>query len=203
MEVLRKMCDKLLAHYQASIKPYKGPVEIPALTVPETDALDYVGGYVVRKVEYQFSKKKNQEAIEIINCFKSENNENQPLINILDRGGLIGITPYTKTMFLKAEHIFRFYTLNKQSRNIHIPTMVDYLLADIEVQSCSQLSIEALVSVDGENLQNVVEAMLTLYLRIRSFSHVRDLSKRQRQGRAVKSKEKALRKELKGFEKGQ
>ena len=197
VEVLRKMCDKLLAHYQASIKPYKGPVEIPALTVPELDALDYVGGYVVRKTEFQFAKKKNQDAVQIINCFKSENVENQPLINMLDRGGLTGITPYAKTVFLKAEHIFRYYTLNNQSQKIHIPTMVDFLLADIEVQSCSQLSIETLISVDEEIFQNVVEAMLTLYLRVRSFSHVRDLSRKQKKEKAVKTKEKALRKELK------
>ena len=203
VEVLRKMCDKLLAHYQASIKPHKGPVEITALTVPELDALDYVGGYVLRKVEFQFARKRNQDAIQVVNCFKSETNEDQPLINMLDRGGLIGITQYAKTMFLKAEHFFRYYTLNNQSQNIHIPTMVDFMMTDIEVQSCSQLSIEALISVDDEILQNVVEAMLTLYYRVRSFSHVRDLSRQKKKEKAVKTKEKALRKELKGFETGQ
>ena len=83
------MCDELLAHYQASINPYNGPVEIPA--VPELDTLDYVG------VEFQFVKKRNQDANQLINCFKGENNLDQPLINMLDQGGLIWITQYAKT----------------------------------------------------------------------------------------------------------
>ena len=65
-------------------------------------------------------------------------------------------------MFLKAEQIFRSYTLCNQSQMIHIATMVDALMTDMEIKSCWQVSTQSMDNVNEETLLNVVEAMFTL-----------------------------------------
>ena len=93
VELLRKFADKLLARYQLDVKSGCMKGSMPTIiTASEMDALEYLGGDVLRKIQDTFARKKLKAPL-TIDCFKSEDVKNQPLIHLLDRGGLTGITP--------------------------------------------------------------------------------------------------------------
>ena len=162
----------------------------------ELDALEYLGGYVLHNLQNKLDKKGNNDALDILDCFKSEGVQEQPLINLQSRGGLTGITSHTKNMFLKAEHIFREFTARNNPQNINCKGMVDMLMYEVQVISCYTISTQLLENIDEELLLNVVESMFTLYLRVRSFSYVRELAAEKKKEKQVHIKEKALRKDL-------
>ena len=80
VELLRKLADKLLARYQLDAN--SGCTKI--ITASEIDGLKYLGGYVLRKIQDTFARKKLKDAIDIINCYTSEdvNNNNRNLFSV-------------------------------------------------------------------------------------------------------------------------
>ena len=70
-------------------------------------------------------------------------------------------------------------------------------MSNVEVTSCYNIATQLIENEDEEGLLNVVETMFLLYLRLRSFSHVRDLASQKKKEKKVQGKEKALRKTLK------
>ena len=194
VELLRKAADKFLAHYQKHVKSGKSNDEIsaPILSSNEIDALEYLGGYVLHNLH----NKRNNDALDILDCFKSEAVLDKPLINLQSRGGLTGITSHAKNMFLKAEHVFREFTARNNPQNINCKRMVDMLMYEVQVISCYTISTQLLENIDEELLLNVVESMFTLYLPFRSFSYVRELAAERKKEKQVLVKEKVLRKGL-------
>ena len=93
VELLRKAADKSLAHYQQA-KSWKSKEECtqPLLTADEMDALQYLGGCDLRNLSVKLTCKGADDALEILDCFKSEDVENQTLICLQNRGGLTGIS---------------------------------------------------------------------------------------------------------------
>ena len=198
VELLGKAADKFLAHYQKQVKSGKSNDEIspPILSSNEIDALEYPGGYVLHNLHNKIVKKGNNDALDILDCFKSEGVQDQPLINLQSRGGLTGIASHAKNMFLKAEHVFREFTARNNPQNINCKEMVDMLMYEVQVISCYTISTQLLENIDEELLLNVVESMFTLYLRVRSFSYVRELAAEKKKEKQVLMKEKTLRKGL-------
>ena len=125
----------------------------------------------------------------------------QTLINLLNRGGLTGINIQTRIMFMKAEKVFRVFVAKNNPQNIDYREMVDTIMADVEVVSCYNIATQLLENKDEEELLNVVEKMFLLYLRVRSFSHVRDLVSKKKKEKKIRGKDKALRKTLKNSDK--
>ena len=78
-------------------------------------------------------------------------------------------------MFLKAEHVFREFTARNNPQNINCKGTVD-MMYEVQVISCYTISTQLLENIDKELPLNVVECMFTLYLRVRSFSYVRELA---------------------------
>ena len=82
----------------------------------EIEALEYVGGYVICNLEKKMKRKSNsKEHLEVLHCFESDDVKDQALVNLLNRGGLRGITFNTKNIFTKAEYEFRRYTATGKS----------------------------------------------------------------------------------------
>ena len=79
-------------------------------------------------------------------------------------------------------------------KNINCKGMVD-MMYEVQVISCYTISTQLLENIDKELPLNVVECMFTLYLRVRSFSYVRELA-------AEKKKEKTSTHQRKGVKKG-
>ena len=161
MELLRKAADKFLAHYQKQGKSGKSNDEIssPILSSNEIDALEYLGGYALHNLHNKLVKKGNNDALDILDCFKSEGVQDLPLINLQSRGGLTG-------------------------------GMVDMLIYEVQVISCYTTYSQLLENIDEELLLNVVESMFTLYLRVRSFSYVRELAAEKKKENRYSSKKR-------------
>ena len=85
-------------------------------------------------------------------------------------------------------------------QNIDINKIARNLLGDLEVTSNIFAATDHL-DVQEEVLFNVVESMIIVYLRVRSFSCVRDVSIDKKKEKDAVLKEKALRKTLKKSEK--
>lgn len=196
VELLRKSADKILSHFVQSSRPSPQIME-SIMTSHEIDALEYLGGYVLHNIEKKLIRKKDVSSLAILDCFESDCVTEQPLVNLLNRGGLTGINAQAKIIFTKAEKVFRNFVTTNGQKNIDCRSMVDNLLTDVEVMSCCNTATQLLDPKDEEELLNVAEKMLHLYLRVRSFSHVRDLASQKMKEKKIQGKDKALRKTLK------
>ena len=124
------------------------------------DALEYLRGYVLHNIEKKLTRKKDTASIIILQCFKSDGVEDQPLVALLSRGGLVGITPQRKSMFLKAEKIFREFTSRSNPQNIDCKAMIKILMRDVDVISCINISTQYLENIDKELLMDIVGVCL-------------------------------------------
>ena len=92
------------------------------------------------------------------------------LTNIRDRGGLTKVTPEVSNILQITEQYFK----KKSSGNVHklnTDDMVSYLILDPDILSnYSQLWENS----DKEVALNLLKDILTLYLRVRSFSYAKD-----------------------------
>ena len=89
-----------------------------------------------------------------------------------DRGGLWKVRPEVCKIFSVAELLFK-YSITGFIRSIDVKQMVDKLLVNAEVLSnYSQIYSDA--NVEKEIAMNLLDHMLTLYLRVRSFSYAKD-----------------------------
>ena len=200
IELLRKTGDKILAHFQKSFRNFGHLVEdgvATQLEKNEIEALEYLGGYVIYNVEKKLKRKQNNcQYLEVLRCFESEDTSDQVMVDLLDRGGLRGIQITTKNIFTKAEHEFRKHTRGS-FQNIDIFEITKTLLNDLEVTGNMFMATDNIMDLKEEILSNVVESMIIVYLRVRSFSCVRDLSTQKKMEKDAALKEKALRKTLK------
>lgn len=206
VELLRKTGDKILAQFQTSIRNIGDQMvtgdNVPPITLDEMEALEYLGGYVIANLEKKLKRKSNnKEYLEILNCFESDDVKDQVLVNLLNRGGLRGITFNSKNIFTKAEVEFRRYTASWKMQNIDVNAMIKNLMVDLEVTGNFYAATDHIDNLKEEVLLNVVESMLTVYLRVRCFSFVRDITVEKKKEKDEALKEKALRKSLKNKEK--
>ena len=189
IELIRKTGDKVLAHFQKSFRAKD-------LEGNEFEALEYLGGYVIYNVEKKLKRKpNNHQYLVVLHCFESEDNLNQVIVNMLDRGGLRGIKTTTKNIFTKTEYEFRRYTTGN-IQSIDIFKITKNLLNDLDVTGNMFMATDG-IDVTEEIVSNVVESMIIVYLRVRSFSCVRDMSIQKKKEKDTALKEKALRKTLK------
>ena len=198
IELIRKTGDKVLAHFQKFFRAgdLDGNETVMPLQEIEFEALEYLGGYVIYNVEKKLKRKpNNRQYLVVLHCFESEDNSNQVIVNMLDRGGLRGIKTTTKNIFTKTEYEFRRHTTGN-IQNIDIFKITKNLLNDLDVTGNMFMATDG-IDVAEEIVSNVVESMIIVYLRVRSFSCVRDMSIQKKKEKDTALKEKALRKTLK------
>ena len=134
---------------------------------------------------------KSKEMYNILKAGKSKYVHNQKLVNCKTRGGLWGITDPCLNIFKIAEMIF--------VENVNIPNFRKFDLDGILEEVCLNekgnfevVSEDALVKANDEEIaNNVLYAMVKLYLRVRGFSHAKKITE------TYSTSKKALRKELK------
>ena len=201
VELLRTTCDKILGHYKNATGPSKGDLSsLEPITTREIDALEYLGGYVIHNIEKKLTRNKNDEGLVILKCFKSQDVEGQQLVDLLSRGGLIGISVHTRSMFLMAEKVFRVFIQRENPQKMNFKAMLESLMSNVEIVSCINIATQDIINKDQEVVSSVAECMFMIYLRVRSFSHVRDLVAEKKREKKEALKEKSLRKSLKVYE---
>ena len=198
----QKLADKLFNHF----KPKEIPdVDIPPVTEKEMGGLQYLAGYVVKKMlkKAMLGKNcdsaKNQSIIKILQHASVDNLENQKLVNCLNRGGLTAVSIDFQRMFLKAEVQFRkVTTTNNHLKSIDVNSITYSLMQDTEVISYYNSVVDTcgVENIDSEDRENLLQNMLQLYIRVRAFSLARDIVGKHRQASKQK-RSKALHKNIK------
>ena len=117
-------------------------------------------------------------------------------IRAKDRGGLWIVTPEVHNIFSEAEFVFREQTQNFE-RHIDCKKIVSMLIENITVLcNYNKLRNQCSEKVSKEIAMNLLDHLLTLYIRVRTFSLVSDKVQRYKL-EARKRRSKALRTEMK------
>ena len=180
-----------------------GPAEvITSITEKETKCLQYISGYIVHKLykKYRFSSTKssnyNIQCVAILQACKIDSDDSQTLVNARDRGGLWRVNKNMQALFLKCECIFRTHTA-KFSVKIICAEIVQKMLENCIITSnYKTLCYDIDPKVDSEISINLLEQILTLFVRIRTFSYAKDVREKHKAAKKL-SKKRSLRTEIK------
>jgi hypothetical protein len=196
--------NHILSFYKKQLNsPYEESKEKP-ISAQELDGLQYLAGYVIHKFikktrnNKNFNSKINQDTMAILKKFTADIFVDQKLICSQNRGGLTAVTKECQCIFIVAESLFRRETSKSNFKKIDIDKMVNSLMEDTEIISLYSNIIETFetenfVAFDSDLANNILENMLKLYLRVRSFSLTRDIVQLHKE----KKKEKSLHKTIK------
>ena len=200
--VSTRIADKVIAYSKQKEK-----AEIPAkivLTVNEKCALQYLGGYVLSKLnkKIQFTKRQQSQIGQQYMSFLQAGKANafassHRLVDSVNRGGLWKVSNNVEQILTQAELKFCEHTRTPNTKQIDVPSMVKTLISnqDVKANYQSWFSSAALV-LDQEISDEMLEKVLTLYLRVRSFSYAKDVVNTFK-SKQSEAKSKALRKEIK------
>lgn len=200
-----KLADRLLAYCKESLSPVNDNEVEKALKEKEIAGLQYLGGYVLQNLHNKHRASKNwkstesQQATSLLNACKEESKtitESQKLISSLSRGGLWNPTKKAQKIFLRAEHHFRNNRKTDQ-RSINIEAVIEKCCKDTDVVAFfNEIVSESSLEIDSRISKDMLHSIITLYLRVRSFSFARDvIQKHKIKQKQVKAK--SLRKEIK------
>lgn len=206
-----ELSNQIMAHFicpETATKDILRPA-LQALNDREKNALVYLSGYVCGTLYRRLRKSaKGEEAnlahdksqyLALLLATKvavDETQSSHKLLNAKNRGGLWGVKDGIIMIFHIAETLF-VSTTSSGKHSIDAGGMVDKLLANPIILSClSSICSSAEVKICKEMRLNLLEQMLTLFIRVRAFSYAKDI--RQEHKRLKKaSHQKSLRTELK------
>ena len=199
--VSTRIANKVIAYSKQ-----KGTAEWPAktvLTVNEKYALQYLGGYVLSKLnrKIQFTKRQHsligQQCISFLQAGKANKfAHSHAIVDSVNRGGLWKVNSNVEQILTQAELKFLEHTRTPNTKQINVPAMVNALTSnqDVIANYQSWCSLASLV-LDQEVSDEMLERVLTFYLRERAFSYAKDVVNNFK-SKQSKSKSKALRKEI-------
>ena len=114
----------------------------------------------------------------------------QKLIACQTRGGLTGVNVECQKIFINVEQTFRAYTSAHHLNIIENEKITKSLLENIKVISHLNSFVDCNSSnkLNEEVKLNVLEQMLKLYIRVRSFSYAKDFTNKQKNIPVIKIK---------------
>jgi hypothetical protein len=143
----KKLGDKILAFFK---KPPCGPVLRPQeISQRELGAMQYLSGYVIRKILKQtknnknYNSKESQTIIAILKGMSTDEFSDQQLIQTQDRGGLTAVNSQAQQIFRTVEEKYRIETSSDYLRKIDTQLLTFNLLKDIDVISTYNNIIES------------------------------------------------------------
>lgn len=129
--------------------------------------------------------------------------DSQKLVSNLSRGGLCSITEPAQNIFFKTEYYFRHLTSTASLQRVDISGITRKSVSDSEVLSNYQCIVsDAELIPDSHVSKDVLHGIVSLYIRVRSFSFAKDIVQRHKM-KAKQTKGKGLRKEIKRSSKEQ
>lgn len=170
------------------------------LSEQENASLQYLGGYVLHNLYKKCSRKQspaNEQAMAILKAGKLEEPaESQKLVCSLNRGGLWYITRPAECIFLYTERYFRQFTPS-HCQAIDITGITKKAMVDTRVITSYQtLTADSELSTTNSINKDVLQSIISLYIRVRSHSYARDVIEHHKM-KSKTNKGKALRKEIK------
>ena len=180
-----------------------GPPEvISSITEKEINCLQYISGYIVHKLhnKFRFSKScsngYNRQCVAILKACKIESDNTQTLVNARDRGGLWRVNKNMQALFLKSECIFRSKTAQFSVKIICADIVKSMFENCVITSNFKTICYDVDPKVDTEISMNLLEQILTLFVRIRTFSFAKDVREKHKAAKKS-SKKRSLRTEIK------
>lgn len=197
-----KLADHMLS-YSKKQEHTNSSASSAKLTEKEMAGLQYIGGYVLNKLHHKHAQSKSsklpesQQAMSILKAGREETvDASQKLVSCLSRGGLWGITKAAEKIFLQAEKYFRSSTCNGPILKINIEKIRSESCSDLEIIAAyNTLLANSELRIDKHVAKDVLQSILDLYIRVRSFSFAKDIVQRYKI-QTKQLKDKALRKEI-------
>ena len=129
----------------------------------------------------------------VLQACKIHDISEQKLIACQTRGGLTGVNVECWETFIIAEQTFQEYNSVHHVNIIENEKITKSLLENIKVVSHLNSFVDCSSNKLNEEVKlNVLEQMLKLYIRVRSFSYAKDFTKKQKEHSS--NQNKALRK---------
>jgi hypothetical protein len=177
-------------------------VAVTSITDKETKCLQYVSGFILHKLhnKFRFSKNcsnvYNRQCVAILQACKIDSDDTQTLVNARDRGGLWKVNKNMQVLFIKSECIFRSKT-SQFAVKIVCADIVKNMLENCTITSkyktvCSDIDPK----VNSEISMNLLEQILTLFVRIRTFSFAKDFREKHKAAKKA-TRKRSLRTEIK------
>ena len=197
-----KLADHMLS-YSKKQECTNSSASSAKLTEKEMAGLQYIGGYVLNKLHHKDAQSKSgklpesQQAMSILKAGREETvDASLKLVSCLSRGGLWGITKAAEKIFLQAEKYFRSSTCNGPILKINIEKIRSESSSDLEIIAAyNTLLANSELRIDKHVAKDVLQSILDLYIRVRSFSFAKDIVQRYKI-QTKQLKDKALRKEI-------
>lgn len=200
--LVTKLGEKIVCFYKTpESEPPKENVVIKPISKVEIDALQYLAGYVVRKLikkarNKNFSKRRNQAIISILeNGIVTDND--QTLIEAQNRGGLCSVNEDFQVIFIETEKVFRKETTGSNVRKVDTPFIVNVVSKNDTVVGHYQNIIQGFEDVPEEILTELLKCLVELYIRVRSFSFAKDIIQKYKVKEKAKKAKGSLRNNMK------
>ena len=179
-----ELANNVLAHLtNSSVKENVVEFKTPVYSQKEMSIIKYLSGYVFSTLYRRLRRSKSTQHLLGIQCLqlllagKSTLNENSELDKITrakDRGGLWSVTFDVYKIFHHVETVFRKTTSNV-TRHIDSKKMVSELVNNPSVLcNFNKIRNECSEKVSKEVALNLLDHLITLYIRVRTFSLVKD-----------------------------
>jgi len=199
--LLAEVANEVLAYLSGNnVMGPEGDVSV-GVSEKELKSLQYLAGYVIHKLytKFRFSKNSasvfNHHCCLILHACKVETDVSQTLIDARDRGGLWKISKRMQSVFLECEKLFRKSTSGFISK-LSCEVLVQEAFKNSIVISCfNALVLSVDVYIKKEFRMNLLEHILTLYFRVRSFSYAKDIREKHKAAKK-ESRMRSLRTEI-------
>jgi hypothetical protein len=200
--LMAEVSTEILIHLSSSnaIKPETSQ-NLPLLSENELKSLQYLAGFVIHKlyVRFHFSKNNcdfNNICSMVLKACKIDNDETQTLIDAKDRGGLWKVNKKVQTIFKECELVFRSYT-STTSSSIVCENLVKSMITNcVVISNFTAITATVDLQLEKEFSLNLLEHILTLFVRVRTFSFAKDIREKHKKAKQ-KTKKRSLRTEIK------
>ena len=198
--LMMKFVEVLIANRNEKVVPTE--ITTKSLSEKEIAGTQYMGGYVLRKVFYSINNKiktdYNKQAQSMVSAGRTLENRGT-FVDDLSRGddnqsGLWKISEDMERIFIITQKYFTVQTAEPGLRVINIPLLVDKLMKYPPLILTYEKMAADNDVVDKTVIINVLSSILTLFLKVRVFSHVKVLTAKHKKNLSSK---RALRKTLK------
>ena len=201
--LLTEVANHMLIHLSGVSPDFFGHLET-TVAIPEKElkSLQYLAGFILHKLhsKFRFSKHVstdyNKQCISILQACKVDSDVSQTLVNIRDRGGLWRVNSKVQDIFIQCEQIFRSKTSNFTTALV-CKDMVNSMLSNCSVLSNFKSICYGIdPKVNSEISMNLLEHLLTLFTKVRTFSYAKDIREKHKAAKK-ESRKRSLRTEIK------
>nr|XP_047137442.1 uncharacterized protein LOC124813946 [Hydra vulgaris] len=172
--------SKIYADFVLGAESYFSGLQKPYCTLFATKFVDKLISHSKKVKEFCKNFKNYQSLILLLESMLT-NDIKQKLIDVQNRGGLSAVNKNMQNIFIKVEECFRIKTSFYSIKKIDIPKITNELLKSEEILSYYNNHCDASgIVIEKELKKNLLENMIQLYCRVRSFSLAKDITEKHK-----------------------